>query len=608
MQKVVKFLEAYVQWLALGLGALWLLWVGYAYWATKPVAVEINQVNYGPSEIDDYVAQSGGPIDTLSHSIKGEGKTPPELAKFQQKAPQYAALFHENMDLKSYTPPVLTAMVPTAKSVEGPVANQKIDAMKRASLPVLAVDTIKHAGVTSGLSVVLKPDPKAPLLPTDPTQKTIQDPNVVPPKLIALVPTEVTWVTVLGKVDMTKLTEAFTKADIPAETAFTQYLRLNLIREELMADGTWGNQRVVDDLANQFKPPMPKIPVDEVAYLDWAGTSVGDIIQPPFYETLRGDVWRTASMPVAVDETAALPVEFDPATVKDVSKLTPEQRKLWVEYNQAKKKEDEEKRKSDAELRRNRTPRGGGGEGRVPSGAPRPGDNERIDIGAGRGRGARGAGRALPSEGNIRGPGRTATEGRPTASNPNLPQPGGELPAGAFSPEAATVKDVEVWAHDDSTLPGHTYRYKFQLVLKNPLFATQGIAGKPADEEKLSIGIATAEWSDKVLSPKKQYFFAATGGDTINSNNPKMRFEYFYWEDGEWKTKNLDLHPGDAVGATPWTLVDFRPATSGNENRALLVNDLGELENRFYKTDIASPDYKRLHGLSQPPAAAATAQ
>jgi hypothetical protein len=88
-----------------------------------------------------------------------------------------------------------------------------------------------------------------------------------------------------------------------------------------------------------------------------------------------------------------------------------------------------------------------------------------------------------------------------------------------------------------------------------------------------------------------------------------MKFEYFYWEDGEWKTKTFDVHPGDAIGATPWTVVDFRPAANGNENRALLVNDLGELDTRFYKADIASPDYKRLHGLIKPPpAAAANAQ
>ena len=34
MDKVVKFLEAYVQWVALGIGAVVLLWAGYAYLAT----------------------------------------------------------------------------------------------------------------------------------------------------------------------------------------------------------------------------------------------------------------------------------------------------------------------------------------------------------------------------------------------------------------------------------------------------------------------------------------------------------------------------------------------------------------------------------------------
>jgi hypothetical protein len=604
MQKVTKFLESYVQWLVLGLGAVWLLWVGYAYWVSKPVAVEIGSALYGPGEIDDYVAQSGGPIDTLAHSLKGEGKTPPELGIFQQKAPQYATLFREDMDLKSYTPPALATVVPVGKRIEGPVQTAKAENLKRSLLPVLVADTIKPIGVTSGLSVAFKPDPKVPVNPADTTQKTIVNPNEAAAKPIALVPAEISWVTVLAKVDMKKLAEAFTKAEIPEQAAFTQYLRVNLVREELMADGTWGNQKIVDDLSNQFKPHFPPTADDEGPYIDWSQKSVTDIIQPPFYEFLRGDVWRTSSMPIAVADTAdPQAVEFDPATVKDVSKLTPEQKKKWMEYKATKQKEDEDRRKSEAEQRRNRTPRGPGGEGRRgASGAPRPDDSQRLAPPTNR-RQTRGR-RPIPgtsTEGNI---------GRPTPGSGTAPynpaQGGGELPAGAFAP--ASAQDMEIWAHDDSTQPGHTYRYKLQVYFKNPLFVTQGMALNVADEAKLAIAAESA-WSEKVISPRKQYFFASTGGDTINSNNPKMKFEYFYWEDGEWKTKTFDVHPGDAIGATPWTVVDFRPAANGNENRALLVNDLGELDTRFYKADIASPDYKRLHGLIKPPpAAAANAQ
>ena len=53
MQKVVKFLEAYVQWIALSLGILWVLWMGYSYWASSPVVADINGQKVAPGEVEE---------------------------------------------------------------------------------------------------------------------------------------------------------------------------------------------------------------------------------------------------------------------------------------------------------------------------------------------------------------------------------------------------------------------------------------------------------------------------------------------------------------------------------------------------------------------------
>ena len=55
MQKVTKFLEAYVQWVALGLGLLWILFITYAYWVKSPVVAIVTTPtgakSVGPGEV-----------------------------------------------------------------------------------------------------------------------------------------------------------------------------------------------------------------------------------------------------------------------------------------------------------------------------------------------------------------------------------------------------------------------------------------------------------------------------------------------------------------------------------------------------------------------------
>ncbi len=610
MPKVMKFVEAYVQWLAVGLGLLWVLWVGYAYWLNPATKKEISGKMYGPGEVDEFVARDQGPVDKLAIGVKGEGRIPTDIVEYFSKIPRYVATLKSKMALEDYTPPVLAAMWPPSKGIQGPDVKSMEGVQVQATLPVLTPDTLVLTGLTNGLSVANVPDPDAVVIPGDLQQKVLLDATNPAAKPVVLSAKDVSWVTVLSKLDPKKMAAAFTLAGIPEAAANTEFLRVQLIRQELLPGGSWDDdETVVTDLANQTKLPWPPKAggTDEGLYLDWASKSVADIIQPAFYEVVRGDLWRTTSMPeIGADPNAVAgqPVAFDPALVKDTSKLTPEERKIWVEWRTQKTKEDEDKRKADAEARKAkqtpRTPTGGGRNTPPSSAPPMPADQP---IGPQR-RGREPVGPVAPprrNEGSDRGDRRNTG---PTTFNPN---PAGtltptELPQGAYSP-ATAVAPLEIWAHDDTTKPGHVYRYKIRLVLKNPLFATQGMAKNSVDEKRLSIFTDTA-FSDPVISPKKQYFFANSPGDSIA--NPKIKFEYFWWEDGDWKTRILTLQPGDAVGYTPWTLVDLRPVGTNGEHRAMLVMDSGEIESHFYKTDQAGPEYKRVKALIKPATATAT--
>src|SRR3954468_2340181 len=58
MQKVTEFLEKYVQWVALGLGGLYLLWMVYVnFLGPSPVTVQVPGADspLPPGQVDEYV-------------------------------------------------------------------------------------------------------------------------------------------------------------------------------------------------------------------------------------------------------------------------------------------------------------------------------------------------------------------------------------------------------------------------------------------------------------------------------------------------------------------------------------------------------------------------
>ena len=67
MEKVTAFLEKHVQWLALGLGVIYVLWVVYAYVLTPPVTVALNDRTLTPGEIDKVIAS--GPALELKRAM-----------------------------------------------------------------------------------------------------------------------------------------------------------------------------------------------------------------------------------------------------------------------------------------------------------------------------------------------------------------------------------------------------------------------------------------------------------------------------------------------------------------------------------------------------------
>src|SRR5688500_16986600 len=95
MQKYLDILERHVQWIAIGLGALFVLYMTYAYVLNPPAQVEISGENYGPGEVDPHTQETVG--QQLKGAIESGGK-------ISAPVPDYIAIFRARMDQKDVKP------------------------------------------------------------------------------------------------------------------------------------------------------------------------------------------------------------------------------------------------------------------------------------------------------------------------------------------------------------------------------------------------------------------------------------------------------------------------------------------------------------------------
>src|SRR6185312_10345016 len=75
MQKTLDILEKNVQWFALGLGGIFLLWVVWSYVITPPATVTMDRKTFGPGEVAEYTAN--GPVRDIQNQIDSEKQVAP---------------------------------------------------------------------------------------------------------------------------------------------------------------------------------------------------------------------------------------------------------------------------------------------------------------------------------------------------------------------------------------------------------------------------------------------------------------------------------------------------------------------------------------------------
>jgi uncharacterized membrane protein YgcG len=625
MKKVLNLLEQHVQWLAVGLGAAWVLWMAWSYWVKSPSAVVVNGTLTSPGRVDEIVAK--GPAASLQAKMS-DPRTP------NIRMPQFVPEFLAAMKLQSPTPESW-AYVPfqdLAKRIEIPdirlpdaptatlASSGTPDTPKAgpvASLPVLS--PAKIAGTTFGQSNVMVPPPGFKHNPLNPSL-------VVPPGQ----PRDLSWVTVMFTVNGADIARAFREAKVPqlilGDTAF---LKIEMTREERLPDGSWGRPVVIQPLAGAKILDYPGDkgnPQAEQVYALWAATPSGalEILQPPFYPVNRGDAWAppgVESAPVAgsAPSSGAPVADFDPAryvnwTPDQLMQLTPEQRRAV-----AAEKARQEREKNRGNRGGNRGGRGGGGrgEGGGGGGFKGPADDFRderwfssdlrtqwmwsfqqgpSDLPRGPvdefGRPAQG-----PSSGGM---GQEDFGGRGTGDLPPQQQPvvipTFPMPQGKFDP--TSVSEITGWVHDDTVVAGRTYRYRIVYKILSPVYGKPSQTATPELAQVFALVSEPSEWSDAVSLPSLTAFFIASTPSTASGT---VRAEVFSWQNGSWISSMVTLSLGDAVYASAgdqqvnsgWTIVDFR-TDERNRQYVLVADPDGNLFRRDMASDQASEAYKKL--------------
>jgi hypothetical protein len=609
MDKARKILEGYVEWIAVGLGVLFLGWTVYGYLFEKPVAVASvgPNTNVSPAEVDPLVQD--GPGNQLKVAMESRNPPPPmglkpnlveEIVGVFVKAPDSQQLvtpytplnnsvLPEEENSPSHINKVTVAALPLAPPMPKPLVssgNSNVPAN-----PAMAAGGGGPAGGGSGNGGV----------------------NAV----------DLNWNTIESSIPVAALAQSFKDANLPPAFQTTSILRVELFRREMNVDGSWSPDTEISSLDINPLMPLPDnaaSPVDQGNYKAWAEVPADVLLicQPPFYSVLQGSIWYEPGTPNPNQANLTIIDDgFDPKNPGnfkgDPSKLTPRDRELYQQWldKQAARQQQQQRSRSNPNRSspQGGTPpggvpgRGGGPGGGGPGGGPRPlaadpsnnnpGDSLEPGIPPRGPVGPPGMGRPPGPWGQPGGPGGGPP---PSPGTPNTAAAAALLPQGPFNP--AQQAEFKVWAHDVTALAGKTYQYKLRYVISNPVWKTQNLCKPPTLADQFSITSADSPWTDNVSVETDTNFYAV-------ELKRGVHFDIFKWKNGVWQMQSVQVNPGDMVGSvdtgtktdftTGWTLVDIRDDPRNEDNKIfVLVSENGTIKEKELTRDQRSQEYQHL--------------
>ena len=100
-----------------------------------------------------------------------------------------------------------------------------------------------------------------------------------------------------------------------------------------------------------------------------------------------------------------------------------------------------------------------------------------------------------------------------------------------YRPEDAP-KSVPIWVHDSTVTPGETYRYRIRAILYNPLCGSR----QATSTAVRSTGWLTGKWSgwSQPVQAAQDHYFFFTGVSRIGSKPPRAKLQVYAWDKGYW--------------------------------------------------------------------------
>jgi hypothetical protein len=588
--KIGEFFEKHVQWIAMGLAAAWLLWVGWTYGVNRPT-VELDGQALSPGAVDAHIRDSEA--EKLAKNM-GHSTVPSGLVD----VPDFTDAFVAGMmgQPPKALPHAYVRSDPPIQQIKEEVRGgprPMREKVKELPAVIVATDLLPLAGRT----LVLQPPPAQKLAPRlnngdvadaakdnnearpqpnifDNNQNAQQGQNGAVQQVGAQL--DKTWVTIFAKLNMAAQIKEFERVHIPPIALRATFTEVQLQRQEVHPDGQLGEIETVKGLPMNEPPLDRKMAKDFIA---WSSTAEAQklILVPKFYDVVRGTAWTIPQRdgqgfidganavndnnPPAMaefnvgqkyQEYKALKTEGEKQ--KFLLEMSLEQRRIFREYRLA---EQEKERRSKAPART--TPRPG--QPRQP--APRPGTgagrgNENFEVAVdpallremyadADGNAEQRRRRFVPGEGFDSpdgGRGRRFDE-----EGNNQPQQQGNNIIADLRPDQNG--NVDVWAHDETAKPGRTYRYRLRVVVANPLFEANLAADPKINAEPylpLDPNVSWSEWTKPVAIPSDVDMMLVNAQVLGGKEIARFRVKRFQEGQVNEAAKPFEVAPGDLIG------------------------------------------------------------
>ncbi|HUB25181.1 MAG TPA: hypothetical protein VL992_07100 [Tepidisphaeraceae bacterium] len=563
MQKVLKLLEQYVQWIALALGVGFLGWMIWFYIVHNPAERSIpiggTEEIVTPGKIDEVI--NDGPASDLER--KSRGANPGFRITVPSPAP---------VDLDTNPLGAATA------APDGLWDSWIYDLRK-------GIKSVSNAN--GGVVQALPTLPPVTFMDQEPLRTVLLVSNAAGQQDHL----DNDSVTTFWQLPVKDLADAFDKAfkgKLTPNQQSTLFVRADLIRQQEIGDNQWGPEEVVARPFDPAAPPFPQAnaPAAVVqAYQNWLAAPNAEfpLMASPFPMTEQFQN-RPELQWYPLDGLIQARAAAAQAAAQAAQQLAQQQQQA-LQQQQA-----------------NQNPQGnvqvfGGGQGpnglvpavqQVITAPPPPPPTVNTPPGQGTG------GNPAPAPNQPQGP---ALQAPPSASF---------IPSNLFA--AGANGNIGVWFTDLTVEPGKTYRYKVVYSLSNPIFGQPQRAAAPALAANYGMDSEASDWSAPVDVPARTQFWCAPKQNFAVAQHGGVRFSVYTWHEGMWYEKDYDVDPGGEVGAdegaqgnylTHFTLLDVKTDSNGKRVAFLISDDGQETQQRDVAGDMNTPEAKAFIAMYQ---------